>query len=49
MDGPREIALRRGYRSLAKVLQSYGLQREAESSSANPVRCDHATAVACLD
>ncbi len=46
---PGEIASKQGYRSLARLLQSYGLQREAETSSANPVRCDHATAVACLD
>jgi hypothetical protein len=46
---PGEVASKRGYRSIAKMLQSYGMQREAESSSANPIRCDHATTVACLD
>lgn len=49
---PGQVASRFGYKSLAKLLRSYGLQREAETSSDDALRCDQATLAAtstCFD
>jgi ankyrin repeat protein len=49
---PGQVASRFGYKSLAKLLRSYGLQREAETSSESAMRCDQATLSAkstCFD
>jgi hypothetical protein len=49
---PGQVASRFGYKSLAKLLRNYGLQREAETSSESAIRCDQATLAAtstCFD
>jgi hypothetical protein len=46
---PGDVASRQGYKSLAKLLRTYGEQREAETSSENATSCDQATTSLCLD